>query len=398
MKIAPLPVNEDQRIADLESYDILDTAAESDFDGLVELASQICKCPISLISLLDKDRQWFKARKGLDEESTSREISFCSHVIAGDDVFVVDDATKDERFVDNPLVTGSPGVRFYAGAPIISPAGNKLGAICIIDNKPRTLSAEEERALVLLSNQVTKLLEIRKKNSLIRSRAREIITLKSRAINKVMEDHERDKKAIATDLHEDLAQSIASSMMYLNMAQMDEEERLSHLQTAKEQLNDTLSRVRKLSYRITPLSTNWLNATGTITEFIDRTRTTYPFIVRVEGLGENEGARADSTLATVRIIEQWLKVLVDQKDISFVQISILSDDHFYVVIEDDSYTALQEEREQQLVDTAITDKIEAYGGEVSLTITPGSSLLKIKLPLISKISYDRGGALMPIAV
>ena len=136
MLIAQLPTNENNRLRDLYSYDILDTPAETDFDELVELASQICKCPISLITLIDKDTQWLKSKKGIEKTQTPRDVAFCSHAILQDDVMVVENALEDERFHDNPLVTEDPNIRFYAGAPIVSPAGHKLGTVCIIDSEP----------------------------------------------------------------------------------------------------------------------------------------------------------------------------------------------------------------------------------------------------------------------
>lgn len=172
MYTPPILINEHERLQDLYEYNILDTHAESDFDELVELASHICKCPISLIALLDKDRQWFKAKIGLEISDMPRDVAFCSYAILQDDVMVVEDTTKDERFCDNPTVIGFPNVRFYAGVPIISPAGHKLGTICIADRKPRVLLSEERRILKLLANQATKLLEIRKKNILIKEKIR----------------------------------------------------------------------------------------------------------------------------------------------------------------------------------------------------------------------------------
>ena len=136
MKIAPIPSNDEQRLQNLYSYEILDSAPEDEFNDLVELASAFCKTPISLITLLDKDRQWFKARKGFEAAETDRGSSFCSHAILSNDVLVVEDATKDERFSQNPFVTVDNGIRFYAGAPILSPEGFRLGTVCVLDNKP----------------------------------------------------------------------------------------------------------------------------------------------------------------------------------------------------------------------------------------------------------------------
>ena len=164
MKAAPLPQNEDERLAELLSYDVLDTEAEQLFDDLTALASQICETPIALISLIDPNRQWFKSRVGLDAEETSRDIAFCSHAILQSDVFEIPNATLDPRFHDNPLVTGAPDIRFYAGAPLITPSGHAIGTLCAIDCKPRNLTETQKASLQTLSKSVVAHLELKRKN------------------------------------------------------------------------------------------------------------------------------------------------------------------------------------------------------------------------------------------
>lgn len=165
MIAAPIPVNENERLLKLKEYNILDTPAEESFDEIVKLASIICKVPISTISLIDEKRQWFKAKVGLNTQETSREIAFCAHAINGDDLMVVNDAMQDDRFSNNPLVTSDPDIRFYAGMPLITPDGNKLGTICVIDNVPRTITEEQKFALQILAKNVITLLELRLKNN-----------------------------------------------------------------------------------------------------------------------------------------------------------------------------------------------------------------------------------------
>jgi len=147
MKKPALPEDENARIKALNDLDILDTPAESRFDRIVRIAKSHFNVSISLVSIVDQDRQWFKARLGLDAQETSREISFCGHAILGEDIFYVPNAVEDSRFVDNPLVTGEPKIRFYAGAPLHSPDGFRLGTLCIIDN--RALEFTEEQLSVL---------------------------------------------------------------------------------------------------------------------------------------------------------------------------------------------------------------------------------------------------------
>jgi len=153
---------EKQRLKVLWQYDVLDSVPEEVFDDLTELAARICEAPIALISLVDEKRQWFKAKVGVSLHETSRDISFCSHAIEQPDLFIIPDATKDERFADNPLVTSDPQVRFYAGAPLVGPDGHALGTLCVIDKVPRELRPEQKQALRILARHVMTQLEVRR--------------------------------------------------------------------------------------------------------------------------------------------------------------------------------------------------------------------------------------------
>lgn len=165
MKPAPVLKNEAERLEALKAYEILDSAPEKEFDDISKIASQICGTPISLITLIDEERQWFKSTHGIELTDTPRTIAFCAHAIADpENMLVVNDTTKDERFVDNPFVIGDPPVMYYAGAPLVTSEGYALGTICVIDNEPRELNQEQLDALKALSNQVMLLFELRKKN------------------------------------------------------------------------------------------------------------------------------------------------------------------------------------------------------------------------------------------
>lgn len=164
MKEPKIPADEVERLHALRTYRLLDTEPESAFDELIELAADICGAPIALISLVDESRQWFKARVGLDAEETARSVSFCAHAILQKDLFLIPDALLDERFVDNPLVTGPPNIRFYAGAPLYNDDGFALGTLCVIDSQPRELSPFQSKALQVLRRHVVKLMEMRRRN------------------------------------------------------------------------------------------------------------------------------------------------------------------------------------------------------------------------------------------
>ena len=147
MNAPEFPIDEAARLLALQRTNLLDTPAEKRFDRITRLAASVFKVPICLISLVDSDRQWFKSKVGLDACETGRDISFCGHAILGDEIFIIPDTIKDERFADNPLVLNEPNIRFYAGCPLRFLDGSKLGTLCIIDNKPRNLDEDELDAL-----------------------------------------------------------------------------------------------------------------------------------------------------------------------------------------------------------------------------------------------------------
>jgi two-component system, sensor histidine kinase len=185
MTAALMPPDEAERLAALLAYDVLDSSPEQPFDDLVRLAATLCGTPIAAVSLVDADRQWFKASVGLDVSETPRQISFCAHaMLDADRVMEVPDATRDERFADNPLVTGDFHLRLYAGAPLVSPAGAALGALCVIDRVARPLTPEQRDGLAILAREVVARLELR----------RDLVLLR-RKIERDAEEHRRAEVA-----------------------------------------------------------------------------------------------------------------------------------------------------------------------------------------------------------
>jgi PAS domain S-box-containing protein len=154
--------DEQRRLDELQRYDILDTEREPAFDRLTELAAIVCAAPISLVTCIDETRQWFKARHGVELDETPRGISFCAWALLERKTMVVEDCLQDSRFAGNPFVTGAEQIRFYAGAPLISPRGFSVGTLCVLDRRPRTLSPEQKRALELLRDEVMQMLENRR--------------------------------------------------------------------------------------------------------------------------------------------------------------------------------------------------------------------------------------------
>ena len=184
MSAPKMSTDDAARVRALQKYAILDSEPEQAFDDLTFLASYVCKTPIALISLIDEDRQWFKAKVGISAIETSRDIAFCSTAIQQADVLVVPDAMKDERFCTNPLVVSEPNIRFYAGAPLINEDGYALGTLCVIDRAPRELGADQELALKALSRLVLMQMEFR----------RNLILLKEALSDRTREEHERERE------------------------------------------------------------------------------------------------------------------------------------------------------------------------------------------------------------
>lgn len=164
MTIAELPVNEQDRLDNLYSYELLDTLPEKDYDDITRLASYICDTPVSLVTLIDKDRQWMKSTFGVELNETLREHAFCSHtILKPDEMMMVPNMANDERFFDHPFVTGDYGVMFYAGVPLLTEEGYAIGSLCVLDNKPRDLNEGQQAALKTLANQTMRLIQLHKK-------------------------------------------------------------------------------------------------------------------------------------------------------------------------------------------------------------------------------------------
>lgn len=241
MKTTLLP-DEPQRLESLRQYAVLDTPAEAAFDDLTELAAHICEAPIALISLIDENRQWFKSKVGLDASETSRDVAFCAHAIHQPDLFIVPDATLDERFADNPLVTGEPRIRFYAGAPLLTPDGHALGTLCVIDYQPRELRPDQQRALRVLSRNVMGQLELRR-------RALETASLLAERdeILAALRREQADTELRVQRRTEQLARSESEARRFLEVAERSKQALLSVLEDQR-QVEDAL-RKSEIRYR-----------------------------------------------------------------------------------------------------------------------------------------------------
>jgi hypothetical protein len=387
MLIAPLPKTEELRLLDLHLYDILDTPDEKEYDELRELAAQICNCPVSLISLIDKDRQWLKSKQGVNVSETSRELSFCSHTILEKKVMEVQDASLDKRFFDNPFVAGDMHIRFYAGAPIVSPTGQTLGTICVFDHQPRKLNDFQMRALEILSNQVTKLLELRLKSKVIEQRTSELIRIKDKAASDLIKEQDEGNLSVAKELHENIAQELAASRLYLNMAAINEGGRLEYIQEANQSIANALTEIKNLSYSIIPSTVESVSVQMMLENFLHIHGSSYSFNVELKITDECEFAGFSQAMNCTKIVESWLHVLQSKNNTKNVTIQLQVDDEIALCIEDDSSDHQVKARERNLISSMVYYRIIGMNGNVQFTETEqGTNLLCVKFPLQEKVN------------
>ena len=295
--IAPIfPDNESTRLKDVYKTQLLDTPEEKEFDEIVQLASDLCGTPISLITILDTERQWFKARVGLDATETSREVSFCGHAILQDDIFEIPDALKDIRFSDNPLVTSDPEIRFYAGMPLVTESGSRLGTLCVIDREPRVLTERQKFALKVLAGTVIKVAELR---------------IKNKQLHYLTETQKRIISIVAHDVRNPLA-SIKSVIDMKKDDYIDEETSAEMLKLVSVQLDSTLEMVDNV--------VNWgqLQINTTVVSQINL-RELVDDIFLAEGL--NAKMKNNSLL---NLVDEYTVVPIDKQVIKFILRNVVS--------------------------------------------------------------------------
>jgi signal transduction histidine kinase len=244
MTSAPVPHNEQERLKALYQYDILDTIREAEFDDITRIASDICNTPISLVSIVDANRLWFKSTHGIITTETSRQFAFCAHAISQpDDVFVVSDTASDPRFAHTPQVTGDPHIAFYAGVPLMNPEGYALGTLCVWDSKPRHLAPEQIKGLQALARQIVTMLELRRKMRELKEKQAEL----TRAYN----DLDKFASIASHDLKSPLNNIISLTNLlkdgYAGKLEEEANEYIEYISTAANQLSEMVNGILKYS-------------------------------------------------------------------------------------------------------------------------------------------------------
>ena len=383
MRIASIPLNEELRLQDLYSYDILDSETEKEFDDLLEVAAQIYGCPMAAITFIDRDRQFFKAQKGFagDVSDAPREMAFCSHTIMQNEALLVKDARRDERFCNNPNVTGGLFIRFYAGAPILSKNGYKLGAVCVIDSKPRELSIGETNLLTILSHQVSKLLELRLKNRLLKKRAEEQLLLEKELLHKLLVEQDDHSLQISTALHENIAQGLAATKFYLELAESSHVEKDELIQKSRRHLETLVKQVRELSNAITPTTLKEFCLEELLRDLLSHfaAKTTIQTKLIYDGTCQ---LPSDIAMTVYRIVEEQLKNVLQHARATSVVINLLVSKCVHLCIKDNGAGAELHHFQKGIGLQKILSRVEKLNGLMDLSgVAAGGCKLTITIPL-----------------
>lgn len=385
MEYPLIPIDEDNRLKDLQSYDILDSEEENDFNELAEIAAQLCNCNSATITFIDKDRQWFKSRKNILLTEGPRNTSFCAHVILNDEIMIVPNTALDMRFSDNPDVIGGLKIGFYAGAPIISSVGYKLGTVCAIDQKPKQgLSKQQEIAMKAIANQVGKLMELRIKNKQIIENTEALVTAERKIAQLNMQAEEEEKNHIATELHENFAQNLAAVKMYLAFAESSKDLSDHFIRKSKENISYLIEEVKALSKSITPTTFQSANYVGFIEDHAREFCKKNNLELNFSSDEDTSGCDHETGLTLFRIVQSQLKI-AKAGGASYIIIEIEKDKTLKLSITNDGQDMEDPDTERKLLLKNIVHRAELLNGKISMGADDESNnILNIELPVCIK--------------
>ena len=343
---ALLPINESQRLRILEEYQILDTDHENDFDEITKLASEICDSPISLISLVDNNRQWFKSSHGLSLQETPRTMSFCAHAIHNESIFMVEDARKDIRFHDSPLVTSDPNIVFYAGIPLVDKQGFSLGTLCVIDSKTKKLTDFQQKALKTLSNQVLKLIELKRLNYKL--------NLKNNILKESYDQLERFSQVVSHDIKSPLNNILGlADLLKDDYCQVNNTEAKLYIELIKESseklkeyIDSTLRAYKNVALSSDEKEFFFLNSI--LKEYTKLLNPNNEYIINLPENFEIFNYKSVFEQITLNLISNAIKY--NDKPKVVIDISIQIEEDFYTIIFKDNGIGIESDKLDQIFD------------------------------------------------
>lgn len=384
---AKLPLDEALRLRDLEAYEILDSAPEKEFDELVELLRQITNCSYVAISFIDAHRQWHKASLGFEGKSEDRDRSFCSHTILEKKVMVVPDARKDERFHDNPVVTDFMKIRFYAGTPIVSSNGRNIGTVCAFDSKLRQFTPQQERAIEIISGQVTKLLELRVRNKRAIRMAQEMLEKERKTLEYTIQAQEEERRAIGVELHENYAQVIAACLMYMNLALESKQVNRPMVENAKQELLNLLAEIRRLSKTYNPICFPVVRLQDVVQEFVQQYASDEQLDIDLDWEDNLLELPNDVALSIFRTMGAYLRLVRDSGNKGRIHVRLDADNDLLLEIRDDIFYDNVAEADFEIRLNAILGRIGIMEGWYHLERGGGKpNVFQVRLPYSLEIA------------
>lgn len=381
MKVSLLPPDEHFRLQDLYAHNILDTEEDNEFSELLELVASICQCPLAAISFIDKERQWYKARRGIAEAETSREDSFCTYTILSDKLLIVEDTRLDARFQNNPFVTPKEGVRFYAGSPIVSQSGYHLGAVCVLDKRPRNLTGEQTKILRLVSQQISRLLHLRLQNAVLKQRAEECLLMEKQLVQRTLREQEEERRVISTELHENIAQTIAATKIYLELANGPATTRHDWIEKSKENLNGLLQQVRELSKSLVPTTLADFSLKEILETLVARFNQDKQLQVTFiyEGSADIEPSMA---ICLYRVVEEHLQQVKKEGCATEVVLNVNACHAVFLSIKDNNRSFDVKRLKDEAGLNRILSRVESFNGSVDISAErSGGCRLTLRMPL-----------------
>jgi len=382
MQVAPTPNNESTRLKNLLSYGILDTKKEKHFDDLAELIAQVCNCQYALISFIDQERQWFKSTRKIGISEAARDISFCAHTILQDNVMVIKDAKKDKRFFDNPFVTEGYKISFYAGAPIISAAGYKIGTVCALDKKAKDVfTAKQKNALKIIANQVTTLVELGVKNKLVTEQKDAIVAEAQKVAAQTLTGEDEEKVFIANELHENFAQTLAATNLYLDFAEQSKGSGTRFIKQGKSFITQIIKDIKALSKSMLPSTYENADYLGFIQEMLNEYGLQHNIKISFRHQGKLDCYTSNIGLSLFRVIQYQLKIAKHSKA-KKIAIKITTGKCIHLQITDDGKKADQSDSERVSLLRHIETRIGILKGIINVGYDKyGLNLLDIEIPL-----------------